>query len=118
MPANPSPAKPRRARARAATPAPRPEAPAAAPEPAEPTRSSLQLPEPKGGWRALGFLLALCQPWAGLTLAFLYWPSPDGRGRRFSRWCLGLALLGFAVGALLAAAWNAAQNGESGVQAW
>jgi hypothetical protein len=76
------------------------------------------LPYPLGWWRALGYGLALFEPCLGFTLCLLYWLGPDRRSRRFSRWCLALALLGLLLGWFAAAVWAGLQNGESGVQAW
>ncbi|MGH7443083.1 MAG: hypothetical protein ACREKE_10470, partial [bacterium] len=78
----------------------------------------VSLPYPQGGWRSVGFLLSLCQPAVGLLLAFLYWPATEGRARRFSRWCLVLALIGIAVLCLFGAAWAVFKGNDAGVQAW
>ena len=54
----------------------------------------ISLPQTVGAWRVFAFVLAFAEPSLGLGLALLYWPSADARAKRFSRWCLGLALLG------------------------
>lgn len=61
--------------------------------PAAPT-----LPRPAGSMKGLAYVLALLQPAAGLTLAFVYWKSEDAALRRFARWCLALGLVGLVFG--------------------
>lgn len=78
-------------------------APAAAPTvPVLPPAAPLTLPQPTGAWNVLALLLSLFRPGAGVMLALLYWRSPEGPARRFSRWCLVLALIGAALAALVA----------------
>ena len=56
------------------------------------------LPRPQGWWRGLALVLALVEPTAGLLLALLYWRSEELTVRRFSRWCVALAVLGLLLG--------------------
>jgi hypothetical protein len=96
----------------AKAPAPRARAiPAALPAETDPRAlqpaAALALPRPLGWWKALALLLAFSAPAAGALLALLYWSAPAGAGRGFSRWCLGLAALGW----LLAGATDAFHGG-------
>ena len=79
---------------------------------------ALGLPYPSGWWRAACFILAFFQPWLGLALALLYWQGPDRRSRRFSRWCLVLAALGFFLSSMGGALWTGLENGERSIQPW
>ncbi|HTB22842.1 MAG TPA: hypothetical protein VK914_09060 [bacterium] len=95
-----------------AQPAPetRTEAPKAAP--------ALTLPYPQGWWRNFAYAGAFCLPCLGLALALLYWQGPDRRSRRFSRWCLFLALAGGFFAWMCGLCWTGLQNGEGGIQPW
>ncbi len=87
--------------------------------PATPAASpALALPEPRGAWRAFALGLAFVQPWTGAVFALLYWPSPEGPARRFSRWCFGLALAGAVLGLMALGLWSALVAGSAGVQPW
>ena len=74
------------------------------------------LPYPRGAWRSLGYLLAFFQPGMGLLLALLYWPGQENRIRRFSRWCLALALLGWCFANGSDAVRSGVQSGEWFIQ--
>jgi hypothetical protein len=76
----------------------------------------LSLPRPWGWWKGLALALCLVEPAAGLLLALLYWRSADPAPRRFSRWCLGLAILGALLGAVFGAAKAGLDGGERFIQ--
>jgi len=101
MPAKAPARRPRAAQAPAA-------APAAPPAPAPQSG----LPRPQGPWKFLALALAFFSPAAGALLALLYWSSPAGAGRGFSRWCLALAALGL----VLFGAADGFHGGESLIQ--
>jgi len=74
------------------------------------------LPYPIGGWRILFYFACFLQPGIGLAVALLYWQGPDRRTRRFARWCIALAALGWCVssaGGLLPG-----MDGEKTIQPW
>jgi hypothetical protein len=98
--------------------APRPSSALAPPSAPEAVPAGVTLPYPKGGWRVASYLFAFFMPSAGLVLALLYWQGPDGRSRRFSRWCLFLALAGSLMSWMGGAVWSGMQNAESGIQPW
>jgi hypothetical protein len=104
---------------------PRQPAPAPAPAPVPETpvdhpgaAPALPLPYPRGWWRAWAYAAAFFMPCLGLGLALLYWQGPDRRSRRFSRWCLLLALAGGFSAWLGGLCWTGLQNGEGGIQPW
>lgn len=90
--------------------------PASAPAPVPPAEPLVTLPYPRGAWRALAYALAFLQPAMGLVLALLYWPGQDPRVRRFSRWCLALAVLGWFIASGSDAVRSGAQSGEWFIQ--
>jgi hypothetical protein len=69
--------------------------PVQAPAPSLP--APISLPQPDGAWRILAFLLSLIEPTVGLLLALLYWRGIESPVRRFARWCLALAILGWLI---------------------
>jgi hypothetical protein len=75
--------------------------------PSPPPPAPIALPRPEGAWRVLALLASFFQPVAGLVLALLYWRGVDTPVRRFSRWCLALAILGW----LFAGGTDAVQSG-------
>ena len=84
--------------------------PAAAASVVAPSVAPLHLPRPEGWWRSLALVLAFFEPAAGLLLALLYWRLEEPAVKRFSRWCLAVAILG----ALLSMALCAAKGGLDG----
>jgi hypothetical protein len=63
----------------------------------------LSLPHPAGLWYWGGLFLSLISPFAGLTLGLLYARQEDREARSFGRWCVGAALCGCLLRALVAA---------------
>lgn len=89
-----------------------PAPPATSPAPAP----LVGLPRPKGAWRVFSYILSVLQPVVGLVLALLYWSSDEAPLRRFSRVCLVLAILGWAVSGGLEAFQSGLQSGEWFIQ--
>lgn len=106
-----------RSRSRAAAAGPVAIGSASVPQ-ATPQEPQVTLPYPHGWWRVWGCALALFVPPMGMGLALLYWPGPDGRSRRFSRWCLVLACLGVCLAWFCGVFWAGLRNGDGSVQAW
>lgn len=69
-----------------------PPAPLAPPPPAP-----ITLPRPEGAWRILAYIASVGEPAFGLLFAFLYWRTEDAPVRKFARWCLVLAILGWLI---------------------
>lgn len=72
-------------------------------------KPAISLPEAEGWWKALGLVLSLIEPAAGLVLALLYWPALDEKAKSFARWCLVLAV----VGLVFSGAADTIENGMS-----
>ena len=81
-----------------------------------PAQPLLTLPYPQGAWRIFAYVLAFFQPAMGLVLALLYWPGEENRVRRFSRWCLVLAILGWVLASGGDAVRSGVQSGEWFIQ--
>lgn len=118
--AKPSAKSPRPRPSRALLPAPGEPGlkPASAPVAPVPAASSapLALPQPGGLWSLCAVLLSFFVPELGLLLGLLYATQEDLRARRFGRWCLALAALGFLVAAITGAVHSALGSGEWMIQ--
>lgn len=91
--------------------------PVAVAMPAEaPLEAALSLPRPQGAWKVLAFILSALQPVLGLVLALLYWKASEAPVRRFSRVCLGLAIIAWIVSGGLGALQSGLQGGEWFIQ--
>lgn len=83
---------------------------------AAPLEAALTLPRPQGAWRVLAFILSVFQPVLGLMLALLYWKAAEAPVRRFSRICLGLAIIAWIVSGGFGALQSGLQSGEWFIQ--